>query len=73
MEIKKFILGISLFLGGIIGFSGWIISSAIINSGMSGIAIIGGLRSYQLFILGVFIIISLLGLLISYIESKKVK
>ncbi len=72
IKIKKFILGISLFLGGIIGFSGWIISSAIINSGMSGIAVIGGLRSYQLLILGVFIIISLVGLLISYIESKKV-
>ncbi len=72
IKIKKFILGISLFLGGIIGFSGWIISSAIINSGMSGIPVIGGLRSYQLLILGVFIIISLVGLLISYIESKKV-
>lgn len=63
--MRKFILGISLFFGGIIGFSSWIISSAIINNGMSGIGLVRSLKINDLLGLGVFAVMGLVGLFIS--------
>ncbi len=69
--MKKFILGISLFFGGIIGFIGLIISNAIIYTGMSGIGLIGRLSGIELLISALFAIMGLLGLLILFFESNK--
>lgn len=69
--MKKFILGISLFFGGIIGFIGLMISNAIIYNGKSGIGLIGRLSGIELLISALFAIMGLVGLLISFFESNK--
>ncbi len=69
--MKKFILGISLLFAGIIGFVGWIIGCAINNGGMTGLMIMETLSGSDLLIAAIFIIIILVGLFISLIESKK--
>ncbi len=69
--MKKFILGISLFVGGIIGFVGWTISNAIIYTGLPGIGLVGSLKSSELLVLGVFVVMGLVGLFISFFECKK--
>lgn len=61
--MKRFILGISLFIGGIIGGSGWIIANMILFStgGVSSVA--SGLStSGGWFMAGLFAIMSITGL-----------
>ena len=69
--MKKFLLGISLLFVGIIGFVGWIIGCAINNDGMAGLRIMETLSGSDLLIAAIFIIVILVGLFISLIESKK--
>lgn len=70
--MKKFLLGISLFFGGIIGFVGWIISNAIIFNGLTGIGFMGYLNgASELLVLGIFLVMGLVGLFISFLECKK--
>lgn len=70
--MRKFILGISLFFGGIIGFVGWIISNAIIFNGLTGIGFMGYLDpGKESMILGIFVVMGLVGLFISFLECKK--
>lgn len=69
--MRKFILGISLFFGGIIGFIGWVISIVINNGGMRGLSIIEILEGSDLLVSGIFISLVLIGLFISLFECKK--
>lgn len=69
--MRKFILGISLFFGGIIGFIGWVIASIINSVDMRGLLILETLEGSDLLICGIFIAISLIGFIISFYECKK--
>lgn len=63
VAMKRFILGISLFIGGIIGESGWIIANMIIfsNGGVSSVS--SGLSaSGGGFIVGLFVVMAIAGL-----------
>lgn len=63
MTMKRFILGISLFIGGIIGESGWVIANMIIfsNGGVSSVG--SGLSSSGGgFITSLFVIMAIAGL-----------
>ncbi len=62
-NMKRFILGISLFIGGIIGGLGWIIANMIIfsNGGVSSVS--SGLSaSGGGFIAGIFVVMAIAGL-----------
>lgn len=61
--MKRFILGISLFIGGIIGESGWIIANMIIFSSGGVSSVASGLRaSGGGFIAGLFVVMAIVGL-----------
>lgn len=69
--MKKFILGISMFLGGIIGAVGWMISCAIINQNLSGFELIEVLYRSDLIIFVIFVVMTLVGLVISFLQCRK--
>ncbi len=61
--MKRFILGISLFIGGIIGGSGWIIANMVIFSAGGVSSVSSGLSaSGGRFIAGLFAVLSIAGL-----------
>ena len=70
--MKKMILGVALFLGGIIGFSAWIIASMIIiqPGGVSSVA--SGLRAGSgIPIMLVFLVVAIAGLAVAVVEVGK--
>ena len=69
--MRKFILGISMFLCGILGAVGWMISCAIINQRFSGLELIDILDGSNLIIFGIFVVMALIGLVISIFQSIK--
>lgn len=70
--MKKIILGATLILSGIIGFSSWIIANMIIFQPGGVSSVISGLRSADAeFVAIVFLIIATVGLFISIIEIAK--
>lgn len=69
--MKTFILGITMLVSGIVGFAGWIIGCAINNGEMTGLKLFETLGGSDLLIAGVFVLMMLVGLFISFFESKK--
>ena len=60
--MKRFILGISLFIGGIIGGSGWIIANMMLFTG-GGSSVAERLRvAHGDFVAGVFVVMAVAGL-----------
>lgn len=69
--MKKFILGIALFIAGIIGFVGWIIACVLKIQPGSISVVFNSLNGSDMVITGIFVVMALVGLILSIIESKK--
>lgn len=67
--MKKFIFGCVLLLAGVIGFSGWMIACT--NNGSGYTEILSYLYGSDWIIALLFIGMSVIGLIISFIEIKK--
>lgn len=71
--MKPFLFGLTLFLGGIIGFVGWIIANVLVIEPGGVSSIISVLRSSPLGlpITVIFVFISIVGLIVSLLSIKK--
>ncbi len=69
--MKRFILGISLFIGGLICWSAWIVANMIIIPPGGVSSIISGLRSSDegVPIACLFLLISIIGLIIAILNA----
>ena len=66
--MKRLILGIGLFLGGIMGWSGWIIANMVLFAG--GVSSVSsGLRGSATTVATLFILIAVAGLVLAVYEA----
>lgn len=71
--MKRFILGIALFLGGIIGWAGWIIACMVIiqPGGVSSVA--SGLASSGMLVAALFLLLAAGGLVLAVYDMLTTK
>jgi uncharacterized membrane protein len=70
--MKKTILGSALMLSGVIGFVGWIIActNTVESGAWSGVGVLGNLKGADFIISIIFIVISVLGFLVTLRSIK---
>lgn len=72
--MKKFLLGLALFLGGQIGLSGWLIASTSIVERGGGASIVSALRMGEGVAVAVlFVLMALVGLVLAIYEIVQEK
>lgn len=69
--MKKFILGVSMLLSGVIGFVGWIIACVIKVQPGSNSQVIACLNGTDYIFAAIFLILAIIGLFVAIFETKK--